>query len=105
MNEDDADRSRRVAGVLGRVLELEASARGTYLDRVCSDDVGLRQEIESLMRRATGANDLLERPAAVLRANPYSGKELPGATRRLAAFLRRHGRVSEAARPRAALAR
>ena len=50
------------------------------------------------LRRGSEAEPLLIRSYQTLRASPYSGKELPGAARRLADYYESSGRRAEAAR-------
>src|SRR5262245_47467096 len=83
MNDHDAERSRRVAVILRRALELDPSARGAYLDRACAGDVPLRAEVESLVQGSDRPADFLEQPAAVLAAPLIT--EWPGARRAIPA--------------------
>src|SRR6476661_6442582 len=68
MSHHDAERSRRIAAILGRALELDPSARGAYLDRACAGDPALRREVEKLAQGVGASADFLEQPAAVLAA-------------------------------------
>jgi len=79
MTEHEGERSRRVAAILGRALELDPSARGTYFDRVCAGDAELRGEVDALARRADRASDFLEQPAAELAAPLFASRAVrPG---------------------------
>ena len=45
----DPKRDRSAAEIFADALELPIEKRGRYLDEVCGDDSGVRQEVESLL--------------------------------------------------------
>jgi tRNA A-37 threonylcarbamoyl transferase component Bud32/TolB-like protein len=73
------DRWREVERVLDRVLDLPASDRGEFLERLCGGDPELRAEVERLLRahdRADGfLDDSLPNGASALRSALVNGTE------------------------------
>jgi len=63
-----AERWQQVRSILDGAIELPASERSPYLDRNCSDDPELRDEVESLLRSHVEAGSVfLKNPAANLK--------------------------------------
>ena len=70
-----------IKAVLADVLEAEPAARPSVLDRLCGDDTGLRQAVESLLALETRADSLLDSaalPGAVLRPEAEAPPEAIG---------------------------
>ena len=59
----EQDRWFKVKEILATALELSGSDRSDYLDRSCSDDPGLRDEVESLIGLSDDAGGFIEQPA------------------------------------------
>ena len=75
------DRWQRIKEVLDTALELETNRREAYLNQVCADDPGLRDEVVSLMASFEEAGDFLdESPLASLDekedADPLLGRRI-----------------------------
>ena len=54
---------RRIEELYHAAYERPAHERGAFLDKVCSGDAALRQEVESLLVQRVSTDGLLERPA------------------------------------------
>jgi tRNA A-37 threonylcarbamoyl transferase component Bud32 len=57
------ERWRRLKDLFEAALELDPSARAGFLDRACSEDPGMRDEAEALLRHHESGDGFLERPA------------------------------------------
>jgi eukaryotic-like serine/threonine-protein kinase len=58
-----AERWERVERLYHAAVALPSDRRARFLDESCGDDTNLRQEVESLLARESGAQDFLELPA------------------------------------------
>jgi eukaryotic-like serine/threonine-protein kinase len=68
-------RLSKVQDLLGEAARLSSSERHRYLDEACGDDVGLRDEVLSLLAALENADQFLER--SPVQFNPVAG-ERPG---------------------------
>ncbi len=59
----DAERWQRVEQLCQAALEREPGEQGSYLDKACAGDPGLRREVESLLAQQVYAEKFLETPA------------------------------------------
>jgi len=57
---------QRVKEIVASALELPAAERRVYLDRACSHDTALREEVESLLAAYTDTSALSEIPGQLL---------------------------------------
>jgi len=57
------DQWRRIKETFQSALEVESSARGTFLDEACGADAWLRREVGSLLAAHEGARAFIETPA------------------------------------------
>jgi eukaryotic-like serine/threonine-protein kinase len=57
------DRAQRIAEIVEAALECDAADWPSFLDESCSDDMGLRGEVESLLGYKKEASDFIEGPA------------------------------------------
>jgi hypothetical protein len=76
--------------MLRQALASQRAHHGTDDPRTLATE-SLLGECLAALGRSTEAESLLVGSARKLRASPYGAKELPGATRRLAEFLRARG--------------
>jgi hypothetical protein len=60
------ERFQQVEQLISLVLEQEPSGRRAFLDKACSGDRELRQEVESLLAADEEAGNFLSKPAAPL---------------------------------------
>src|SRR5436190_13852259 len=58
-----SDRARRIAEIVEEALDCDASARPSFLDNTCDDDLELREEVESLLGYQKEAGSFIEAPA------------------------------------------
>jgi len=66
------ERFRQIEQLAALVLQQEESERAAFLDKACSGDRGLRQEVESLLASDQQAGNFLTEPAAQLVAERLS---------------------------------
>ena len=66
------ERFRQIEQLAALVLQQEESERAAFLDKACSGDRGLRQEVESLLASDQQAGNFLIEPAAQLVAERLS---------------------------------
>jgi len=59
----DTERWERIEEIFNNALILDADKREEYLAEVCSDDVGLRTEVESLISSHEDDSTFLQGPA------------------------------------------
>jgi len=90
--------------MLRQALASQRAHHGTDDPRTLATE-SLLGECLAALGRSTEAESLLVGSARKLRASPYGAKELPGATRRLAEFLRARGHPRGPARVHATIAR
>src|SRR5262245_45390088 len=57
------ERYKEVGQLYRAALEVEPERRAAFLVEACSRDEALRQEVESLLRFATGSGGLMDQPA------------------------------------------
>ncbi len=62
----DAERERRLAGILLEVLDLPAAEQGAFLERACGGDRELFDEARACLADEGDLGDFLERPAAAV---------------------------------------
>src|SRR6187549_864277 len=74
------ERWARIKSIFLEVIEQQVAERATLLNRLCGDDVTLKEEVESLLASEVAARSLYETPAAILLE---SADALPGAGARL----------------------
>jgi serine/threonine protein kinase/WD40 repeat protein len=75
------ERWQQIRGVLEEALELPAAQRSAFLQRNCSADPSLRQEVETLLASSPGVlSSFLQ--SSLPRARDSSGQELPAGTLR-----------------------
>jgi serine/threonine-protein kinase len=76
----DLTRSRwtRIEEIFKQAVDLSARERDAYLDRACSDDPALREEVEALLDANEGAGDFLSEPAATYATSGLSDPEPEG---------------------------
>jgi eukaryotic-like serine/threonine-protein kinase len=94
-----AGRPAEAEPLLRASLDVQRKQHGAADPRTLDTESLLGSTLAALGSRVE-AESLLAASYRQLRANPYSGKELPGAARRWADYLERHGRRREAARVR-----
>jgi eukaryotic-like serine/threonine-protein kinase len=56
----------RIKGIVAEAIELPRAARGAWVERACSGDTALRDEVDALLRAHERAGGFLETPALVL---------------------------------------
>jgi hypothetical protein len=56
----NAERWRQIQKIFDDALKQELQARGRFLDRACSDDPSLRNEVEALLRSHSPASTFLD---------------------------------------------
>jgi serine/threonine protein kinase/tetratricopeptide (TPR) repeat protein len=59
----DQGRWQAIKGIFGAVVELETSARASYLQQACAEDAELRAEVESLLKAHAVSDGFIEQPA------------------------------------------
>jgi serine/threonine protein kinase len=64
-------RWQQASRILELALERDPDRRSAYLDEVCADDDGLRQEVESLLAASERAGSLLDSPAMEMAAQLF----------------------------------
>jgi serine/threonine protein kinase len=69
----DPARHHRLMEIVVSLIDLEPSARGEQLSRVCADDDELRREVESLLAANDAAGSFLDQPAYA-----HTGLNVPG---------------------------
>jgi serine/threonine protein kinase/WD40 repeat protein len=62
------DRFAQIRRIFEAAAELHPDRRGTYLDKACGDDPGLRMEVERLLEAADQSFSMLDRPAVELQS-------------------------------------
>ena len=66
---------QQVKEIFEGALEREGSEREAFLDRACTGDVALRQEVDSLLRSYGQAGSFMEAPAVALAAESLMGEQ------------------------------
>ena len=61
----DQGRWQAIKGIFGAVVELETSARASYLEQACAEDAELRAEVESLLKAHAVSDGFIEQPAGL----------------------------------------
>jgi eukaryotic-like serine/threonine-protein kinase len=66
-------RWKTVEEILQAALDLDPSARTTFIQKACADDAGLIEEVRSLLEANAASADFLERPALEITARAIAG--------------------------------
>jgi serine/threonine protein kinase len=66
---------QQVKEIFEGALEREGSEREAFLDRACTGDIALRQEVDSLLRSYGQAGSFMEAPAVALAAESLMGEQ------------------------------
>lgn len=82
----EEERWRRVESLCSEALARPASTRLEFLQRACGDDEALRREVESLVARASRADEFLEGPVAAVMAGMMTTDSSLLTGRRFGAF-------------------
>lgn len=59
----DNDRYLKIDRLIDAALEVEPAERASFLDQACGEDLGLREEVDSLLAAYQKAGDFIESPA------------------------------------------
>jgi hypothetical protein len=69
------ERWQQIEKIYHPALELEESQRLAFLEKACSGDEALRQEVESLLRSEPSGDRVIEEPALKVAAKMFAQEE------------------------------